>query len=205
VRNLYKITPCIPSMISNRIKIGVGLVILLIVFSAYCTYASAHAFDTSGEPETYSFPLVVEDKTLDITMVNYAGGDPGRMIQYTIVNPNVKRVYVLFKASEQETDNPFLLKASASIGEALGAAIGKGRLNMKPEDVICREITWFRRVLIYSGVIGTESKPIIYFKTPNEGGTEDRIIVMKHIIILESSNYENSIMLASYIRYLVMS
>ncbi|MBU7014898.1 MAG: hypothetical protein HXS52_12135 [Theionarchaea archaeon] len=192
-------------MISNRIKIGVGLVIILIAFGAYCTYASAHAFDTEGEPETYTFPLVVEDATLDVTMASYVGGDPNKMIQYTIVSPTVERVYILFKASEQETDNPSLLKASASVGEALGAAIGKGRLNMKPEDVIAREITWFRRVLIYSGIVGTESKPVIYFKTPNVGGTENRIIVMKNIIILETSTYENTVMLASYIRYLVMS
>ncbi|MBU6999343.1 MAG: hypothetical protein HXS41_12150 [Theionarchaea archaeon] len=192
-------------MISNRIKIGVGLVIILIGFSVYCTYAAAHAFDTETEPETYSFPLVVEDNTLEVTMTNYVGGDPNKMIQYTIVNPGVRSVYILFKASELETDNPSLVKATASVGEALGAAIGRGDLNMTPDDVIPREITWFRRVLIYSGIVGTESKPIIYFKTPNVGGTEDRIIVMKHIIILESSTYENAIMLASYIRYLVMS
>jgi hypothetical protein len=192
-------------MISKRVKIVAALVVVVVVIAAYCTYASAHAFDLEGEPDSYTVPLNVGDRTLDTILETYMGGDPARMIQYTLVNPNVKRIYILFRASEVGTDNPNLLKASASIGEGLGAAIGKGNLDMDPEDVIPRQITWFQKVLIYSGLVGSESEPVIYFKTPNVGGTQDRIIVLKGMVIIESSTYENSYLLASFVRQLVMS
>jgi hypothetical protein len=158
-----------------------------------------------GEPSVQPFQINLGDQALDITLESYLGGDPVRMMEFTLISPKVKRIYVLFRASEIETDNPHLLKASASVGEGLGIAIGKGKLDMNPEDVIPRQITWFQRVLIYSGLMGTESEPVIYFKTPNIGGTQDRIIIMKGIIIIESSSYENSYVIASYVRQLVMS
>jgi len=191
-------------MVSKRMKIAAALAVIA-VFVAYCVYASQHAFDTAGEPTVYPFRMDMGDKVLDTTLETYRGGDPARMIEFTLINPRVKRIYILFRASEVETDNPHLLKASASIGEGLGAAIGKGKLDMVPEDVIPREITWFQKVLIYSGFMGTESEPVIYFKTPNVGGTQDRIVVLRGIIIIESSTYENSYILASYVRQLVMA
>jgi hypothetical protein len=191
-------------MISKRVTIAAVVAVILVVI-AYCAHASSHAFDLTGTPESYSFEMTVGDQTLLTTLETYRGGDPVRMIQYTLINPSVKRIYILFKASEIETDNPHLVKASASIGEGLGAAIGLGKLNMNPEDVLPREISWFQRVMIYSGFMGTESEPVIYFKTPNVGGTHDRIIVLKGVIIIESSTYENSYVLASYVRQLVMS
>lgn len=191
-------------MVSKRMKIAAALAVI-VVFVVYCAYASQHAFDMAGEPTAYPFRMDMGDKVLDTTLETYRGGDPARMIEFTLINPRVKRIYILFRASEVETDNPHLLKASASIGEGLGTAIGKGRLDMAPEDVIPREITWFQKVLIYSGFMGTESEPVIYFKTPNVGGTQDRIIVLRGIIIIESSTYENSYILASYVRQLVMA
>ncbi len=190
-------------MISNRVKIGAVLAVA-VVFIGYCTYASQHAFDLKGEPESYPYQLNVGEDTLETTLETYSGGDPARMIQYTLINPGVKRVYILFKASEDETDNPHLVKAAASIGEGLGAAIGKKKLDMDPEDVIPREITWFQRVLIFTGVMGTEPEPVIYFKTPNVGGAQNRIIVAEGIIIIESSSYENAHFLASFVRQMVM-
>ncbi len=192
-------------MVSRRVKIVAAVAIAVVVFAAYSVYASNHAFDMKGEPKVYPFEMNLGDQTLKTNLVTYVGGDPGKMITFTLINPNVDRIYILFRASEVETDNPSLLKASASIGEGLGAAIGKGKLNMTPEDIHPRQITWFQRVLIYSGLMGTESAPVIYFKTPNVGGTEDKIIVLKGIIIIESSTYENSIALASFVRQLVMS
>jgi hypothetical protein len=190
-------------MISNRVKIGAVLAVV-VVFAGYCAYASQHAFDLKGEPESYPYQMNIGEDTLETTLETYSGGDPARMIEYTLVNPGVKRVYVLFKASEDETDNPHLVKAAASIGEGLGAAIGKKELNMDPEDVIPREITWFQRMLIFTGIMGTESEPVIYFKTPNVGGVQDRIIVAEGIIIIESSSYENAYFLASFVRHVVM-
>lgn len=192
-------------MISKRIKIAAALTIIVLVFAVYSSYASRHAFVVEGEPESYPFEISLGDRTLEITLETYMGGDPTRMMEFTLVNPNVERVYILFKASEVGTDNPHLLKAAASLGEGLGAAIGKGRLNVTPEDIIPREITWFQKVLIYSGFMGTESEPVIYIKTPNLGGTKDRIIVQKGIITIECSTYENSVSLASYLRQLVMA
>lgn len=203
MRNLYKTKLLIPSMISNRVKIGAVLAVA-VVFVGYCAYASQHAFDLKGEPESYPYQMNVGESTLETTLETYSGGDPARMIQYTLINPQVKRVYVLFKASEDETDNPHLVKAAASVGEGLGAAIGKKEVNMDPEDVIPREITWFQRVLIFSGVMGTEIEPVVYFKTPNVGGTQDRIIVGEGIIIIESSTYQNAYYLASFVRQMVM-
>ena len=186
-------------------QIAGALTVIVVVLAAYCVYASNHAFDLKGEPKVYNAPLTVGDQTLDATLVSYVGGDPQRLIEFTLVNPNVKRVYVLFRASEVQTDNPNLVKAAASIGEGLGIAIGKGKLGITPEDVIPREISWFQKVLIYSGFMGNQSEPVIYFRTPNVGGTQDRIIVAQGIIIIESSTYENSYLLASYVRQLVMS
>lgn len=191
-------------MVSKKITIAAALAVI-VVFVGYCVYASLHAFDMVGEPTAYPFRMDTGEKVLDTTLETYRGGDPVRMIEFTLINPRVKRVYILFRASEVETDNPHLLKASASLGEGLGAAIGKGKLDIKAEDVIPREITWFHRVLIYSGFMGTESEPVIYFKTPNVGGTQDRIVVLRGIIIIESSTYENSYILASYVRQLVMA
>jgi len=192
-------------MTSRTIKIVAALTVIIVVLAAYCVYASNHAFDMEGEPEIQPFQMKVGEEVLETNLETYVGGDPVRMIQYTLINPEVERIYILFRASEIETDNPHLLKASASVGEGLGIAIGKGKLDMTPEDVLPRQITWFQRVLIYSGFMGTDSEPVIYFKTPNVGGTVDRIIVLKGIIIIESSTYENSYILASYVRQLVMS
>lgn len=192
-------------MISKRIQIAAVLTAVVVVLAVYCAYASQHAFDMEGEPAVQPFEMTLEDQVLETSLESYIGGDPERLIEFTLISPNVKRVYILFRASEDETDNPHLLKASASVGEGLGIAIGQGKLNMDPEDVLPREITWFQKVLIYSGFMGTESEPVIYFKTPNVGGTRDRIIVLKGIIIIESSNYENSYVLASYVRQLVIS
>ncbi len=192
-------------MTSRTIKIVAALTVIIVVLAAYCVYASNHAFDMEGEPEIQPFQMKVGDEVLETNLETYVGGDPVRMIQYTLINPEVERIYILFRASEIETDNPHLLKASASVGEGLGIAIGKGKLDMAPEDVLPRQITWFQRVLIYSGFMGTDSEPVIYFKTPNVGGTVDRIIVLKGIVIIESSTYENSYILASYVRQLVMS
>lgn len=191
-------------MVSKNMKIVAVLITVVVLIGAYCIYASNHAFDVKGEPSSVSFEMNVGGTVLNTTLETYIGGDPPRMIEFTLINPNVERIYILFRASEVETDNPHLLKASASVGEGLGAAIGKRRLNITPEDVLPREITWFHKVLIYSGFMGTESEPVIYFKTPNVGGTQDRIIVMNGIIIIESSTYENSYLLGSYVRQLVM-
>lgn len=203
MRNLLKTKCQILSMISNRVKIGAVLAVVVVIVG-YCAYASQHAFDLKGEPESYPYQINVGEGTLETTLETYSGGDPARMIQYTLINPGVNRVYVLFKASEDETDNPHLVKAAASIGEGLGAAIGKKELDMDPEDVIPREITWFQRVLIFTGIMGTESEPVIYFKTPNVGGVQDRIIVAEGLIIIESSSYENAYYLASFVRHVVM-
>ncbi len=192
-------------MISKRIKIAAALTVIVVVFAAYCAYASSHVFDMPGEPTAFPAPMTLGDTTLNATLETYIGGDPERMIEFTLINPGVKRIYILFRASEVETDNPYLLKASASIGEGLGTAIGKGKLKIAPENIHPREITWFQKVLIYSGFMGGESEPVIFFKTPNIGGTRDRIIIMRGIIIIESSTYENSYILASYVRQLVMS
>ena len=205
MRNLYKTSLSISLMVSKRIQVAVALTVIVVALAGYSIYASAHAFDIEGEPSVQPFQINLGDQALDITLESYLGGDPVRMMEFTLISPKVKRIYVLFRASEIETDNPHLLKASASVGEGLGIAIGKGKLDMNPEDVIPRQITWFQRVLIYSGLMGTESEPVIYFKTPNIGGTQDRIIIMKGIIIIESSTYENSYVIASYVRQLVMS
>lgn len=192
-------------MSSKRVKIAAVLAVIVIVLVVYCGYASQHAFDAEGEPESFPFDMEVGDSILPTTLETYMSGDPARLIQYTLVNPNVNRVYILFKASESGTDNQHLVKASASLGEGLGTAIGKGNLDIDPEDVIPREIGWVQKVLIYSGFMGTESEPIIYFKTPNVGGIQDRIIILrKGVIVIESSTYENAYLLASYVRYLVM-
>lgn len=203
--NLYKTTSSIPLMVSRRVKIVTALIVIVALLTVYCVYASSHAFDLKGEPKSYPFEMTVEDQTLQTTLITYLGGDPAKMVNFTLVNPDVKRIYILFRASEVETDNPFLLKASASVGEGLGAAIGKGKLHITAEDIHPRQITWFQRVLIYSGFMGTPSEPVIYFVTPNLGGTENRIIVTKGIVIIESSTYENSIILASFVRQVVMS
>lgn len=205
LRNLYKTILSISIMASKRIKIVAALTVIAVVLVAYCVYASAHAFDIEGELEVQPFQMKVGDQVLTTQLATYPGGDPARMISYTLINPNVKRIYILFRASEIETDNPSLVKASAVLGEGLGIAIGKGKLDMVPEDIIPREITWFQRVLIYSGFMGTESEPVIYFKTPNVGGTQDQIIILRGIIIIESSTYENSQILASYVRQLVIA
>lgn len=205
VRNIYKTSLFNSFMISKRMQIAGALTVVVVVIVSYCAYASSHAFDFKGEPKAYTIPLVTEERTLEAQLETYMGGDPTRLIEFTLVNPDVKRVYILFRASEIETDNPHLLKASASLGEGLGIAIGKGKLNMIPEDVIPREITWFQKVLIYSGFMGTQSEPVVYFKTPNVGGVQDRIIISSGIIIIESSTYENSYILASYVRQLVMA
>ena len=192
-------------MISKRMQIAGALTVAVIVIVSYCAYASSHAFDLKGESKVYTIPLVTEERTLEAQLETYMGGDPTRLIEFILVNPDVERVYILFRASEIETDNPHLLKASASLGEGLGIAIGKGKLNIIPEDVIPREITWFQKVLIYSGFMGTQSEPVVFFKTPNVGGVQDRIITSSGIVIIESSTYENSYILASYVRQLVMA
>ena len=203
MRNLYKTKLFIPCMNSKRVGIA-AVVAVIIVLAVYCGYASQHAFDVEGEPESFTIDLEFGDTTIPTTLETYMSGDPARLIQYTLINPNVDRVYILFKASESGTDTQHLVKASASLGEALGAAIGKGDLDIDPKDVIPREIGWVQKVLIYSGFMGTESKPVIYLKTPNVEGLKDRITVRKGIIIIESSTYENSYFLASYVRQLVM-
>lgn len=182
-----------------------ALAVVVVVFAAYCAYASQHAFDVEGEPKVQQYQMTLEDQDFNTTLESYLGGDPAKMIEFTLINPEVERIYILFRASEDETDNPHLLKASATLGEGFGIAIGKGRLNMIPEDVLPREITWFQKVLIFSGLMGTESEPIVYFKTPNVGGTQDRIIVTEGIIIIESSTYETTVVLASFVRQLVIS
>jgi hypothetical protein len=204
LRNIYKTSLFIPFMVSKNIKIVAVPIVVVVIIGAYCAYASNHAFDVKGEPSVVSYEMNVGGTVLNTTLETYVGGDPTRMIEFTLINPNVERIYILFRASEIETDNPSLLKASASVGEGLGAAIGKRRLNITPEDILPREISWFHRVLIYSGFMGSESEPVIYFKTPNVGGTQDRIIVMNGIIIIESSTFENSYVLGSFIRQLVM-
>ncbi|MBU7044287.1 MAG: hypothetical protein HXS47_11905 [Theionarchaea archaeon] len=191
-------------MVSKNMKIVAVCAMVAVIIGTYCAYASNHAFDVKGESSSVSFEMNVGEQVLNTTLETYVGGDPTRMIEFTLINPNVERIYILFRASEVETDNPSLVKASASVGEGLGAAIGKRRLNITPENILPREISWFHRVLIYSGFMGTESEPVIYFKTPNVGGTEDRIIVMNGIIIIESSTFENSYLLGSFIRQLVM-
>lgn len=192
-------------MISKRMTTAAVLAVVVVVFVAYCAYASGHAFDVDGEPKIQQYQMTLEDQDFNTTLESYLGGDPAKMIEFTLINPEVERIYILFRASEDETDNPHLLKASATVGEGLGIAIGQGKLNMIPEDVLPREITWFQKVLIFSGLMGTESEPVVYFKTPNVGGTQDRIIVMKGIIIIESSTYETTIVLASFVRQLVIS
>jgi len=54
-------------------------------------------------------------------------------------------------------------------------------------------------------MIGSKTKPLVYMKTPNLGGVENKIIVLNEgVVIIENSNFEDVVLLSDFLRTVII-
>lgn len=161
----------------------------------YVNYLGNNAFDEKGTPTTI---LYNTENDQSIKVVSYVEGDPLIVMRRMFTEDEVKSVYLLFKAMPGSSpDNSYLVRGVASISEAVGRT--KGAI------ILAREVTPWHKYMMGIKLIGSKTKPLIYMKTPNLGGTENKIVILNEgVVIVETSTFEDTMLLSDFVRTVII-
>ncbi len=170
--------------------IGVSMVSLY-----YVNNLGNHAFDAKGTPSTTLYSI---DEDQSVKVVSYVEGDPLIVMRRMFTEDEVKSIYLLFTALPGSSpENSYLVRGVASISEGVGRT--KGAI------ILARELTPWHKYMMGIKMIGSNTKPLIYMKTPNLGGTENKIVVLNEgVVIIESSTFEDTMLLSDFLRTIIV-
>jgi len=185
----------------NISKKTISIVLLLTIIGVsmaslyYVNYLGNHAFDTKGTPTT---TLYNTENGQSIKVVSYVQGDPLIVMRRMFTEDEVKNVYLLFKAMPGTApENSYLVRGVASISEGVGRT--KGAI------IHARELTPWHKYMMGIKMIGSKTKPVIYMKTPNLGGVENKIVILNEgVLIVENSNFEDTVLLSDFLRTVIL-
>ncbi len=178
-----------------------NLVILLAVIGVamaslfYINYLGNHAFDFEGTPTNIIYNT---DSNQSVKVVSYVQGDPLIIMKNMFTEDEVSRVYLLFKAMPGSVpENSSLVRGVASISEGVGRK--KGAI------IHARELTSWHKYMMGIKLIGSSSKPLIYLKTPNLGGIENKIVILNEgVLIVETSSFEDVVYISDFLRTIIL-
>ena len=178
------------SLVALLVIIGVSMASLY-----YVNYLGNHAFDTKGIPTTIAYKT---ENDQSIKVVSYVEGDPLIVLRRMFTEDNVKSVYLLFSAMPGTApENTYLVTGVASISEGIGRT--KGAI------IYARELNPWHKYMMGIKMIGSKTKPLVYMKTPNLGGVENKIIVLNEgVVIIENSNFEDVVLLSDFLRTVII-
>jgi hypothetical protein len=161
----------------------------------YVNYLGNHAFDAKGTPTTIVYNT---DDDQSIKVVSYIEGDPLIVMRRMFTEDEVKSVYLLFKAMPGSApENSYLVRGVASISEGVGRT--KGAI------IYARELTPWHKYMMGIKMIGSKTKPVIYMKTPNLDGIENRIVILNEgVVIIENSTFEDVTLLSDFLRTVIL-
>lgn len=161
----------------------------------YVNYLGNHAFDAKGTPSTTLYSI---DEDQSVKVVSYVEGDPLIVMRRMFTEDEVKSIYLLFTALPGSSpENSYLVRGVASISEGVGRT--KGAI------ILARELTPWHKYMMGIKMIGSNTKPLIYMKTPNLGGTENKIVVLNEgVVIIESSTFEDTMLLSDFLRTIIV-
>ncbi len=161
----------------------------------YVNYLGNHAFDEKGTPTTI---LYNTENDQSIKVVSYVQGDPLIVMRRMFTEDEVKSVYLLFKAMPGSApENSYLVRGVASISEGVGRT--KGPI------ILARELTPWHKYMMGIKMIGSKTKPLVYMKTPNLGGTENKIVILNEgVVIIENSTFEDTMLLSDFLRTVII-
>ena len=161
----------------------------------YVNYLGNHAFDVKGTPTTI---LYSTENDQSIKVVSYVQGDPLIVMRRMFTEDEVKSVYLLFKAMPGSApEKSYLVSGVASISEGVGRT--KGPI------ILARELTPWHKYMMGVKLIGSKTKPLVYMKTPNLGGTENKIVILNEgVVIIENSTFEDTMLLSDFLRTVII-
>ena len=161
----------------------------------YVNYLGNHAFDIKGTP---TMILYNTDNDQSINVISYVEGDPLIVMRRMFTEDEVKSVYLLFKAMPGSVpENSYLVRGVASISEGVGRT--KGPI------ILARELTPWHKYMMGVKLIGSKTKPLVYMKTPNLGGTENKIIILNEgVLIIENSTFDDTMLLSDFLRTVII-
>ncbi len=160
----------------------------------YVNYLGNHAFDAKGTSTTILYNT--DDESIKV--VSYVEGDPLIVMRRMFTEDEVKTVYLLFTAMPGTApENSFLVRGVASISEGIGRT--KGAI------ILAREITPWHKYMMGIKLIGSKTKPLIYMKTPNIGGVENKIVILNEgVVIIENSTFQDTMLLSDFLRTVIL-
>lgn len=182
-------------------KKTLSVVILLAVIGVsmaslyYVNYLGNNAFDAKGTPTTIVYNTG-DDQSVKV--VSYVQGDPLIVLRRMFTEDEVKSVYLLFAAMPGSSpENSYLVRGVASISEGVGRT--KGSI------IHARELTPWHKYMMGIKMIGSKTKPVIFMKTPNLGGTENKIVILNEgVVIVENSNFPDTVLLSDFLRTIII-
>jgi len=185
----------------NVSKKTISIIFLLTIIGVsmaslyYVNYLGNHAFDAKGTPSTTLYSI---DEDQSVKVVSYVEGDPLIVMRRMFTEDEVKSIYLLFTALPGSSpENSYLVRGVASISEGVGRT--KGAI------ILARELTPWHKYMMGIKMIGSNTKPLIYMKTPNLGGTENKIVVLNEgVVIIESSTFEDTMLLSDFLRTIIV-
>ena len=185
----------------NVSKKTISIIFLLTIIGVsmaslyYVNYLGNHAFDAKGTPSTTLYSI---DEDQSVKVVSYVEGDPLIVMRRMFTEDEVKSIYLLFTALPGSSpENSYLVRGVASISEGVGRT--KGAI------ILARELTPWHKYMMGIKMIGSNTKPLIYMKTPNLGGTENKIVVLNEgVVIIESSTFEDTMILSDFLRTIIV-
>lgn len=161
----------------------------------YVNYLGNHAFDITGTPTTMVYNT---DNNQSVKVVSYLEGDPLIIMRNMFTEDEVSNVYLLFKAMPGSVpENSNLVRGVAAISEGVGRT--KGAI------IHARELTPWHKYMMGVKMIGSVSKPVIYMKTPNLNGVDNRIVILNEgVMIIENNNFEDVVLLSDFVRTVIL-
>ncbi|HOM95561.1 MAG: hypothetical protein GX941_04150 [Candidatus Methanofastidiosa archaeon] len=184
--------------ISKKTLSLIALIVLIVVSITslyYVNHLGNHAFDTKGFPTTIVYNT--EDNQ-SIKVVSYVEGDPSIVLRRMFTEDNVKNVYLLFSAIPGTApENTYLVRGVASISEGIGRT--KGAI------IYARELNPWHKYMMGIKMIGSKTKPLIYMKTPNLGGVDNKIVILNEgVVIIENNNFEDIVLFSDFLRTIII-
>lgn len=183
----------------SKKTLSIAIVLTLIVISMgslyYINNLGNQALDAKGTAEVFMY-TTEEDQSIKV--VSYVRGDPLIVMRRMFTEDEVNNIYLLFSALPgQAPENSYLVRGVAAISEGVG--ITKGPI------IHARELTPWHKYMMGIKMIGSKSKPVIYMKTPNLDGMENRIVILNEgVLIIESKSFQDAVLLSDFLRTAIL-
>ncbi len=183
----------------SRKTLSIAILVAVIVVSMgslyYINHLGNQALDPTGTPET-SIYTTEEDE--QIKVVSYVRGDPLIILRRMFTEDEVNNIYLLFSALPGEApENSYLVRGAAAISEGVGMT--KGNI------IHARELSPWHKYMMGINMIGSKTRPVIYMKTPNLDGMENRLVILNEgVLIVESKNFQDTVLLSDFLRTAIL-